>query len=422
MPCISTYHGSNSSARMRAASGCATTVVPLRHRALATSSRSGRNHCKSGVAERRISAQCSWYRALTPLVALLSPVTGFGDASSFDASAEATRTYEEPWNTGWSVGFDNDLLAQSDGDRDYTAGFSVTLHGRRAQSSPLDGLVTRLNGLVPLDAFSESMRAGSRFHALQFGLALFTPDDVSLDTPIPDDRPYASLVYLSNTRLALHRNRRTAYQSSVAVGLLGSSVGEWAHKSVHKAYGGTEPNGYRHQISNGGELTGRYSIARHSLLASRERHGSSVDLKLSLQGSVGYLTEADVALRLRWGRIRTAWWSGTADSAAYADQPAIAPLPHRSIDDREHYLWASAGLRGIGYNALLQGQFRQSAVTFSSADLNRILARFTVGATTQLSGLRITYALHYQSSEIKSGPGARSTLWGGITISKYFRS
>lgn len=362
------------------------------------------------------------------LVSALLVVGGHAIAAGAPADDAATmiakgQDYYEPWNSGWSVRFDNDILARQTEDRDYTAGFAVTLHGLRAKETAvsLDPALAWLNRKVPFPGLSQSAGFAERKHAMEFGLVLFTPDDIETEAPIHDDRPYASLVYLSNTQYALHPNRRTAYQSTLTIGALGSPLGESLHRGVHEATNGTEPLGYDNQISDGGELTARYAVARHALLASRFDDLRTYDVSASIEGSVGYLTEASVGLSMRWGRIATPWWSATSQFAGYATQPAVAPRQSlASLHSRERYFWASMRVRARAYNAFLQGQFRDSAVTFSSSELNNVLGEVAVGLTTEFANLRMTYSLGIQSKEITSGVGARSMVWGGVTISRYF--
>ena len=333
--------------------------------------------------------------------------------------------FSEPRRTGWSFNVDNDLLARQDRDRDYTGGFSVTLNGSRARdfALSLDPALSWINRRVPLPGFSLAQFMRERRHSMQFGLIAFTPDDITADGPIHDDRPYANLAFLSNTQHALHPNRRVAYQSTFTVGLLGSPLGEWVQRGIHGISDGTTPRGYDNQISDGGEPTARYAIARHALLRSGGTDRRGYDLKLATEGSVGYLTEASAALGLRWGRIKSPWWSSTSEFADYIAQPAAAQSRYsESVEGRELYFWAGIKLRARAYNALLQGQFRDSVVTRSSADLNHLLAEASVGLTTELAGLRVSYAMRFQTPEIKSGTGARGLVWAGVSITKHFGS
>src|SRR5690606_19037844 len=83
------------------------------------------------------------------------------------------------------------------------------------------------------------------------------------------------------------------------------------------------PQGWDHQVSDGGEPTMRFTWARQALLASnfQARH-REFELKWRTEASVGYLTEASIGASARWGRINTPWWSFTPERADYVAQPA----------------------------------------------------------------------------------------------------
>ncbi len=84
----------------------------------------------------------------------------------------------------------------------------------------------------------------------------------------------------------------------------------------------------------------------------------------------------------------------------------------------DSYLWASMALRARFYNALLQGQFRNSALTVDAAELERFVLEFGAGVTKDFGSVQLTYALRVQTPELESGPAARRVTWAGITISR----
>ena len=327
----------------------------------------------------------------------------------------------EPWNAGWTLAIDNDLFAGTSEDRDYTGGITVTLRGRRASEQKLS-LDRGLKWLDRRTGFASAYRTSTQQrHAIQFGILQFTPDDLSKSQPIGDDRPYASLVFFGNSQASLHPSQRKMYESTVIVGLLGTPIGESLQNGIHSTYSGDKAEGFDNQISDGGELTARYSVARHSLLRSTIGQGGRYDIKLMLEGSVGYLTEASVGLGLRWGKIRTPWWSSTSEYADYAPRPTYSPRNTLGgFADKESYLWAGVRLRARAYTVFLQGQFQDSAVTFSSSELEPVVAEAWIGYTTEFRGLRITGALRHQTQEIKRGPGARDLTWGGLSFTRRF--
>ena len=84
----------------------------------------------------------------------------------------------------------------------------------------------------------------------------------------------------------------------------------------------------------------------------------------------------------------------------------------------EFYLWGGMQLRYHLYNALLEGQFRDSTVTFDRhADLESLLWEASLGITrTWSSGLGLTVLLRARRPEVPDAAGL-DPVWGGVIIS-----
>jgi hypothetical protein len=269
---------------------------------------------------------------------------------------------------------DNDLFAVRNLDRDYTGGLAITLSGTAARDGrlSLDPLVTRTDELL------ERAPAASVRHARQVGLIAFTPMDLVSEEAQQADRPYASLLFASNGRVRV--------------------------------------DGYDHRISAGGELTARYMLARQNLwYADPAGH---VEVKTTVQGSVGFLTETSAAMSMRIGRVDTPWWSFAPELADYV----AAPTPTEAFGfQREMYFFAGARVTARAYNALLQGQFRHSDVRYSYSEVEPIVAKAWIGVMTQLfPNTDLSYTLYYQTAELRDGKGARDAYWGGVQVTYSF--
>ncbi|HEX7079740.1 MAG TPA: lipid A deacylase LpxR family protein [Gammaproteobacteria bacterium] len=328
----------------------------------------------------------------------------------------------EKRNAGFRVSIDNDLLSYGQSDADYTAGFAVTLAGRRAASSPFS-LDTAVGWLDPLVPATRRSHPPYRLHSLQVGLMAFTPDNLNTAAPIFDDRPYASLLFVSNGRTFVSDPMEPVYDTSFTVGLLGLDVAKLLQKGLHEALQLDEvPAGWDHQISDGGEPTLRFMWARQALLASdfqsdRREH----EIKWRTEASVGYVTEAAISVSGRWGRINTPWWSFAPEHGDYVLQPS--PVIGTAVRDdvRELYLWGGVKIRARAYNAFLQGQFRDSDVEIDGDAIERITAEAWIGVTWQPAPvLRLSYAARYQTAELERGPGSRDIRWAGFIVSRNF--
>ncbi|MCK5769206.1 lipid A deacylase LpxR family protein [Algiphilus sp.] len=327
----------------------------------------------------------------------------------------------ERFDAGWSVDIDNDALTTREDDQDYTAGFAVTLAGERARGYwlSLDSPLSAVDAWLGVDA----ARCGltQRQHSFRVGGVALTPSDIERPDVIPDDRPYASLIFVTNGRTYVADDGGAVYQSSLTVGMLGLDAFERVQRGYHKVIGTGEPKGWDNQISDGGEPTLRYTLARQDLLASSGHYRpGGYDIKSAIGASAGYLTELSAAVSARWGLLNTTWWSFPAGQAQYLAEPAhVQGNGDSGAARRELYLWGGAALRLRGYNAFLQGQFRDSALEYEYNALHPVIGEAWFGLTAQLSRhYRLSWVVRYQSSEIKRGIGDREVFWGRITLSR----
>ena len=338
------------------------------------------------------------------------------------AAGSVTLQEEEPQSTKWGVVVDNDALISATRDKDYTGGIAVNLSGRRIENYrvSLNPALSWLNRLVHVD---DARLSRPRSHLMQFGLMLFTPAIDSTGEVTPGDRPFANLLFVSNSQFWLDDSKDRAYQSSLTVGILGSAIGEAAQNAVHRVGDFSSQGDYGQQISDGGELTARYALSRQSLLLSRYTSSSkSFELKYLIEGDVGYLTQGSATLAARWGRTESPWWSFAPARSNYLPLSvpyALGKAP--GSKGRDFFFWGAITARARAYNAFLQGQFKDSEVTYSSGELNYILGEFSVGVTKQFGdAVAASFSFHYQTKEVKDGIGSRNIQWGGLTINKSF--
>lgn len=320
----------------------------------------------------------------------------------------------EPYNSGWALYLDNDALALADRDRDYTGGVALTLAGERARSWWFS-----LNPLLALgDSDADAPRMAPR-HAMQFGVLAFTPRDIKVPA-VQGDRPYASLVYLANSRMSFADDPDVAYLSTLALGALGLDVAETVTRLMHAAIDTNQARGWNEQISDGGEPTFRYSFARlHRLAASRPGAGGDLELVDSFGVSAGYLTEATAGLSLRWGWIGTPFWSFTPERSHYMAD--AAPVAANTSPRRELYAWVGVMARARLYNAFLQGQLRDSALSYHREETRSLLGEAWLGLTAQLDReFSLSFTVRGQTSELRTFPGDRDLLWGGVTVNRAF--
>ena len=312
----------------------------------------------------------------------------------------------------WAFAFDNDLLVPGHRDQDYTYGLNFTQTGESVR----DAAIALNKPLVVIDnfiGFEHSSIGTQETFSREIGAFGFTPEDITVSEANPDDRPYASLIYLSSSREQVDLVDNIAWKSTLTVGALGLGLVGELQNIAHQGTNGKDAQGWNNQISEGGELTGRYVIARQKYF---DNFSENVEVKSTVQASIGYLTEASWSMSMRTGRIHSPWSSFNPELASYGEKSSYSSNA-KSVDER--YFWAGVAIKARAYNAFLQGQFRDSAVTYEHHQLNPLLVEAWAGYTFAFKqGYRISYVLRGHSSEIEEGAGDRNLLWGGIIIAR----
>ena len=330
-------------------------------------------------------------------------------------------TADEPYNAGWALHIDNDLIFSSGNDQDYTGGVALTLSGARADHlwwAP-SRWRRQIDRWIGLDA---CLPPGTlMLHAAEAGFALFTPIDLQQSSPQPDDHPYASLFFVVNSKQYVLPESKLSLTSTLTLGALGLSVGGEVQQRIHRAIGATQPNGWAHQISAGGEPTARYTLGlQRTLIDHRSTTGLDAELSLAGEANLGFTTDINAGLSLRVGRLSTPWWGFKPHQAEYVNLGAPVPLGDLRRGAGEIFAYAGANVKLRAYNALLQGQFRHSAVSFGRSELHDVLREVWAGISYEMHNrLKLTLFLRGRSAEIRNAK-ARQPVWGGFVVSKSY--
>jgi len=310
---------------------------------------------------------------------------------------------------GFSLYVDQDFFIPArNEDRDYTMGFALELFWEKIpeEIDYLDKAITWLDKNVTGDLLAKSISPTMR--SIVLGSVNFTPDDLASSAPLADDRPYASLLFVSGKQVFESSDKKWVTGSELQVGLLGLGIARSIQTKMHgytRSLTGedtpVDPKGWSHQISDGGELTFKYRQSFGQEWVNEDAY----DVVWMTDASVGYQTNASLGLQLRVGRRDSKFWTLPYDPV---NRGNFVPS---AVGD-ELYFWAVFRGRGVAYDALLQGQFRDSDLTFSSGEIKRFVQEGGLGLTAAWRPIQITLALNYKSAELE-GAAARSHYWGG---------
>ncbi|MEZ8140482.1 lipid A deacylase LpxR family protein [Enterovibrio sp. FF113] len=133
-----------------------------------------------------------------------------------------------------SLTFDNDGALGT--DRDYTSGL-----GLRWSSDP-----------------------ATIGYSVEIASQMWTPTNIEFETPQPNERPYAGLLYAQGR--AYHQTDVNAYKGSLMLGTVGPrSAADSAQSFVHQIVGSTDPKGWDYQIEN--EFVYQVGFEAHQLIS-----------------------------------------------------------------------------------------------------------------------------------------------------------
>ncbi|NOX43518.1 MAG: lipid A deacylase LpxR family protein [Gammaproteobacteria bacterium] len=320
--------------------------------------------------------------------------------------------------SGWIFYMDNDLFITPNIDRDYTAGMSVVFTGAGSASHLLsiDAVLGAIDSWPGLKDSGDFV-----LHSFEFGISGFTPEKTETRFVVQNDRPYASLVYLANNRQYVNLQNKSSLISTLSIGVLGLNTAGNLQNAVHEVVNLEDALGWDNQISKEGELTFRYGLSSQTV---RWHDYSTVDkyeIKTALRGSIGYITDVTWSISGRWGDIRSPWWAFNPQTSEYTEKSAPAFPTSKSERGGEFYYWTGLSVHLRAYNVFLQGQTKDSVVTYDSDELNHLILEVWFGVTAEIfDGMRVSYMVRGQTTEIKHGEGSRNPFWGGLMVSQAF--
>lgn len=340
--------------------------------------------------------------------------------------APVSGVFEEALVSGISVLHDNDGWphpGNSFKDDNYSAGLEIRLNGRAVRRA---GLTRPLDGIDWLTRVNRRHAGATRlYHSAQiFGLA-YTPDVLDTDVPQRDDRPFASLVGIAVRRTSVHGALSDrVWSSEFAVGLLGLDAARQVQTLLHRTRRWmtgnptpVDPLGWTNQIADGGEPTALYRVSYERLLAGDGAGTARKHWQVTggLDGSVGYQTNASAALAARAGVFTSDFWEfsrGIRSAGVGRQQPALAGVPRWEL-----FAFGLARPRVVAWNALLQGQFRESEHTVR---VKRLIGEWEggVGASLPMGSWHLQAVVQLVQGRTTEfvAPKARLYTWGTIML------
>ena len=263
-------------------------------------------------------------------------------------------------------------------DRDYSfgAGFNFggawVNHKYNPFSFPLN-LVNKLPQIL-----FDKEKNGRTLHYFNLVMKGYTPDSLASTIIEYGDRPYAGIVFVNFGKRTIREDERLYFNTDFRIGFLGTYLPPELQKYTHEiARNGGEipkdPKGWSNQISDGGEITGlvRYQVGMQPFKLNTDKYFQYIP-KLEL--NLGYYTAIGASLGFKLGKIGSSWWGFESNYMEYGD---VLNRDRKTLF--ESYVYLVGKYDYVLYDAMLQGQFRESTYTLSPNQLVRSVGQIDMG-------------------------------------------
>ena len=211
-----------------------------------------------------------------------------------------------------SLHFDNDLFVRT--DRYYTNGIRLSLLSTDIGEMDLPDWAQRVHDWVPLFG-----RPGYTNNiGLAIGQSMYTPRDITIAAPQPDDHPWGGWLYLGVS--LHHKSLRDLHKLELQLGIVGpESMAEFAQSFVHKVRGLDHPEGWDNQLHTEPGVRLSYSY-KNRLGEWGDPRGWGADFIPDVGFALGNIrTDASLGSTLRAGwRVPLDFHSLRIDESGYA--------------------------------------------------------------------------------------------------------
>jgi lipid A 3-O-deacylase len=292
------------------------------------------------------------------------------------------EAHSAPVQSTFSLRWENDTFGGTDAN--YTNGMSLAL--TRTGSGLLGG-VWNLLGV-------DNGRKSATYEATQFQ---FTPTDLMLNPPDPNDRPYAGMSYLA---CATHLQREENLQSlKLIVGFVGPDSGsEAVQKLAHRTLNQKSPRGWPYQLNDEAIVNLLYEYRYRYLLKSGS---SGLGAELIPMGGAylgNYLIQAQSEVLLRFGY-------NLPDDFGPTSLRGIGYLPMPQFENTDYSWGVNAFIRG-GANLVIRNLTLDGSSFSRSPNVEKrlVVPMTEIGAALWTREFLTTLSFQYWGREFASQP------------------
>jgi lipid A 3-O-deacylase len=235
------------------------------------------------------------------------------------------------------------------------------------------------------------------------GQNIYTPSDITLETPQKRDRPYAGWLYTgavfaSQKRPLASRVGDDQRTLEIDVGVTGPpSLAEDVQTQWHKYIDVPPPQGWDHQIHTEPGIVATYE-RRNRVMACGAPYDATWDVLPGYAVAAGNIdthAAASTTARIGWNLPRDFGVNTISTTAMETTDPKNGALPSL-------YFFGGSEIRYVARNIFLDGNtFRDSA----HVDARPIVAEFRIGIAIQYKRLRVSYSWITRSEEFNGQAG-----------------
>ncbi len=312
------------------------------------------------------------------------------------AARTAEPVMSPPPGSELQLFIENDFLSGT--DRYYTNGikFGIGASGTplgELLKLPADGLlgrITSFDGSVP-------------HFGLFLGQNMYTPRDITIAAPQPNDRPWAAWLYLGGVAQVAHGDK--LHTVEVDVGVTGpAALGDPVQSNWHKLFGFEQPKGWVTQAPSEPAFMVSY--------LQKRRYGSANGIQVVPHAGVTVgtvLTLARAGGIVRIGSNMTGFGQDTIEPGGAMLQNTRTRKPCPDWQPCEWFAFIGVDYRAVAYNTFLDGP-----VFHDGPSVNRHTGvhDFTAGVSMRLGVLRLSLTRVLRSEEFRTalGGGGRQSF------------
>jgi hypothetical protein len=290
-------------------------------------------------------------------------------------------------------------------DRNYTNGFRMTFYDYEREAP---AFAHWIDDYVP--TFETNDKTGVY---LSFGQNMYTPENISVETPDTFDRPYAAFLYGSVGLSNITCNHIDDLE--ITLGIVGpTALGEPVQKFVHDILNTTDPKGWDHQLRN--EPGVMLSWQRLWPMTPEQQWFQNLHLRVAphIATTVGNVyTYGAAGLSVQLTPEQYKW-----QSIPLRVRPAIPGNNYFNVP-RDEWAWSVfAGIeaRAVAQNIFLDGNTFKSS---PSVDKKTLVYDANAGVTVIFGKTSFSYTLNWRSKEFHGQN--EDSLFGALSIARRFK-